>query len=195
MPFDYRGTPVAAKRRKKKASAAPTAACSAQATPADASSVLDSSAQKMAKKKKKKRPAEGRADLLDGAACAASSSTSVEPVEAAATTSKADALDDIFASLPGKKAARDAQKRVREEQEALDEVAAAAAAKKRLSRQLPRDPIFGEAYDPEAVVNPMLAPVHRVDQPTGYNVYKAHALGLGRGGDTALCPFDCKCCY
>ena len=35
----------------------------------------------------------------------------------------------------------------------------------------------------------------QVDQTSGYNVYKAHALGLGRGGGTPLCPFDCKCCY
>ena len=35
----------------------------------------------------------------------------------------------------------------------------------------------------------------RFDQPSGLNVYKAHALGLGRGGGTPLCPFDCDCCF
>ena len=58
-----------------------------------------------------------------------------------------------------------------------------------------RDPIFGEEYDPDAPINPMKARVHRFDNPSGLNVYKAHALGLGLGGGTALCPFDCDCCF
>ena len=106
---------------------------------------------------------------------------------------KADGLDDIFAVLPGKKAARDAKRRAREEEEALEaaEAEAAAAARPRMER----DPIFGEEYDPSARVDPMSARVHRFDNQSGYNVYKAHALGLGRGGGTPACPFDCMCCF
>ena len=61
--------------------------------------------------------------------------------------------------------------------------------------ELVYDPVFGEAYDPNALVDPQQARVHRIDKDSGFNVYKAHHLGLGRGGDTPLCPFDCKCCY
>ena len=29
----------------------------------------------------------------------------------------------------------------------------------------------------------------------GYKVYKLEELGVGKGGDTDLCPFDCDCCF
>ena len=37
--------------------------------------------------------------------------------------------------------------------------------------------------------------VHRFDQATGLPVYKYTALLVGDGGGTALCPFDCNCCF
>lgn len=29
----------------------------------------------------------------------------------------------------------------------------------------------------------------------GFNIYSQDELRIGLGGDTADCPFDCKCCY
>ena len=254
-----------AKRRKKKAGAA-AAVCSTEVVPPPAASEVrpEGSVTKTVKKKKKKKSAAGGTGLMDGAACAASSSSVIEPVAVEAAAPKEDGLEGIFGALSEKKAVRDAKRRVREEEEAEEAAAAAAAAKKaaKEARSLPRDSVFGEAYDPNVAFNPMSAPIHRVrwhgqkwdvpmlgaalrpaarrlpwllsglggapglsvgapwarreagqarpkfargsiplpltlqvDQTSGYNVYKAHALGLGRGGDTSLCPFDCKCCY
>lgn len=39
------------------------------------------------------------------------------------------------------------------------------------------------------------APVERIDAESGLPVYKAHLLKVGEGGGTALCPFDCDCCF
>ena len=254
-----------AKRRKKKAGAA-APVCSTEVVPLPAASEVrpEGSVTKTVKKKKKKKSAAGGTGLMDGAACAASSSSVIEPVAVEAAAPKEDGLEGIFGALSEKKAVRDAKRRVREEEEAEEAAAAAAAAKKaaKEARSLPRDSVFGEAYDPNVAFNPMSAPIHRVrwhgqkwdvpffgaalrpaarrlpwllsglggapglsvgapwarreagqaqpkfargsiplpltlqvDQTSGYNVYKAHALGLGRGGDTSLCPFDCKCCY
>ena len=160
---DFRGTPVPAKRRKKKASAAASAVCSAQAAPPAAGAVRpDGSAKKTVKKKKKRSAAGGGS--IDGAACAEFSSRFTEPVTVAPVAAKE--VDDIFASLTDKKAVRDAKRRDREEQEAQDEADQVAAAKKaaRLLRSLPRDSVFGEAYDPDAAFDPMKAPIHRVCQ-------------------------------
>ena len=30
--------------------------------------------------------------------------------------------------------------------------------------------------------------------PEGLPVYDPDELGIGKGGDTAACPFDCECC-
>lgn len=29
----------------------------------------------------------------------------------------------------------------------------------------------------------------------GYRIYTAEELGIGKGGGTADCPFDCDCCF
>jgi hypothetical protein len=29
----------------------------------------------------------------------------------------------------------------------------------------------------------------------GWRIYTPDELGIGKGGDTAECPFDCKCCF
>ena len=44
------------------------------------------------------------------------------------------------------------------------------------------------------IVNPE-APLERIDAESGLPVYKAHLLKVGEGGGTALCPFDCNCCF
>ena len=102
--------------------------------------------------------------MMDGAVCAASSSSAIEPVAVAAIAPKEDGLEGIFASFTEKKAARDAKRKAREEEEEAEAAAAAAAAKKaaKEARSLPRDSVFGEAYDPNVAFNPMSAPIHRV---------------------------------
>ena len=153
-------TPKPAKRRKKKAGVAAAAVC--DATPA-ARVVRESSVEKTVKKKKKKKAAAGTG-LMDRAVCAASSSSAIEPRAVAAIATKEDGLEGIFASLTEKKAARDAKRKVREEEEAAEAAAAAAAAKKaaKEARDLPRDSVFGEVYDPNTPFDPMSAPIHRV---------------------------------
>ena len=149
-----------AKRRKKKAGVAAAAVC--DATPA-ARVVREGSVEKTVKKKKKKKAGAGTG-LMDRAVCAASSSSAIEPRAVAAIATKEDGLEGIFASLTEKKAARDAKRKVREEEEAAEAVAAAAAAKKaaKEARDLPRDSVFGEVYDPNTPFDPMSAPIHRV---------------------------------
>ena len=116
-------------------------------------------------------------------------------------------LDDIFGALGAKRKAAAA---------AVAEAAAAAACaaaarggggiaggggkKKKMkgepggsSREI--DPVFGEDYDLDRAIDPQNAKVHRHDAASGLRVFKAHDLGLGRGGGTPLCPFDCKCCF
>ena len=109
-----------------------------------------------------------------------------------------DDIDDIFDGFSAAKqlkAQRALEKqRLQEEQEA----AAAKAAKQREAqarKSMVRDPVFGEMYDASRPIDPMSARVHRFDSTSGLNVYKAHALGLGHGGNTRLCPFDCSCCF
>ena len=29
----------------------------------------------------------------------------------------------------------------------------------------------------------------------GLPIYTEESLGIGQGGNTALCPFDCECCF
>lgn len=29
----------------------------------------------------------------------------------------------------------------------------------------------------------------------GFNIYTEEELNIGKGGNTADCPFDCNCCY
>lgn len=66
---------------------------------------------------------------------------------------------------------------------------------RRRKRERVIDPVFGEEYDLDGAVDPQNAQVHRIDRASGFNVYKVHHLGIGRGGGTPLCPFDCRCCF
>ena len=107
-------------------------------------------------------------------------------------------FDELFGGLVASK--RVARERAAETAKAEAEAAAIAQANAKRDRQQnrqyrERDSVFGEEYDPDVKINPMKAKVHRFDNPSGLNVYKAHALGLGRGGGTPLCPFDCNCCF
>jgi len=162
------------------------------------------------KKQKKKKKMQATRPLPAAAAPTMGSSSSASEPEAekrkrslqstdadsfATTGSAADDMDDIFGGLSAAKQA----KRAREAQAAREAAEAAKAEAKRAKaharREMVRDPVFGEEYDQSMTVDPMSARVHRFDQPSGLNVYKAHHLGLGRGGDTPLCPFDCSCCF
>lgn len=46
----------------------------------------------------------------------------------------------------------------------------------------------------ELNINNLVKPV-RFDSESGLPVYSAAQLGIGRGGNTPLCPFDCDCCF
>mmetsp|Transcript_8312 Transcript_8312/g.16416 ORF Transcript_8312/g.16416 Transcript_8312/m.16416 type:complete len:260 (+) Transcript_8312:427-1206(+) len=105
----------------------------------------------------------------------------------------ADDLDDIFATLGPKRARRDAERAALKEEDAKAEKRERARAEKKRKRVV--DPVFGEEYDIDRAIDPQNAKVHRFDSQSGLRVFKAHDLGLGRGGDTPLCPFDCKCCF
>jgi hypothetical protein len=54
--------------------------------------------------------------------------------------------------------------------------------------------IIKSRYNSSQIVNPE-APLERIDPESGLPVYKAHILKVGDGGGTALCPFDCACCF
>ena len=117
---------------------------------------------------------------------------------ATAAASSAGEMDDIFGGLSSAK--RDARARAEvaaaaAEAAAREKAAARDAGARASARQLVRDPIFGEEYDPARQLDPMRARVYRFDRKSGLNVYKAHDLGLGHGGGTPLCPFDCQCCF
>jgi hypothetical protein len=144
------------------------------------------------KEKKRKRQAEDRCSASKVAAAA--SSAAAAP---GLTEDEADGIDDIFGGLAAaKQQARDrAAAAAAADAEAEAERAKAARRDARARRHVERDSVFGEEYDPSMPINPMSARVHRFDNPSGLNVYKAHALGLGRGGGTPLCPFDCSCCF
>lgn len=140
------------------------------------------------------------------ASSAAAPSAKVKPAASSVTASSAAAegqkrkgkgdamLDDLFASLAPKKAERREEQQRASAKQAAEKAAADKAAKAKKKEKVV-DPVFGEEYDLDSMVNPQVARVHRIDQRSGLNVYKAHHLGLGRGGYTQLCPFDCTCCF
>ena len=103
-----------------------------------------------------------------------------------------DDMDVLFGGLSAaKRAARERAEAAAEaaEAEAAEaERAKVAARRAKHKREVVRDSVFGEEYDLDRVVQPNAAMVHRFDRSSGLNVYKAHDLGLGRGGGTPLCP-------
>ena len=152
------------------------------------SATADCSAESKSSKKKRKR-AEAAA-----AAVAATGAMS----DRAAARDEADAgLDDIFGGLSSAKSAAKKRAEASAAAEANAWAAEKAAREKARAnrRNMVVDPIFGEAYETDGPIDPNSARVHRFDRGSGLNVYKAHALGLGHGGGTALCPFDCTCCF
>ena len=105
-----------------------------------------------------------------------------------------DGFDSLFAGLSAAK--RLARERAEAKEQAAAEQAQAARQEARArKRNTIKDPVFGEEYEVGNMVNPQHARVHRFDNSSGLNVFKAHALGLGQGGGTPLCPFDCNCCF
>ena len=147
MPIDFSGALAPAKKkRKKKTSMASAAAVELRPPTANSTLAIGAASDgQSAKKTKRKKERAGGADKDPSAYGSAGPSLVAASQDSTGRGIKSSAalLDDLFASLPGKKAMRDAKKREREEQEALD---GAAAAKKKLPRKLPRDPIFGEEY-------------------------------------------------
>jgi len=151
--------------------------------PSSSAAAEDTVASKPSKKKKRK--------LREQPAPASA------PADRSAASRDVDDLDDIFGGLKEKRARAQqraaAQAQAEAEREARSKARASASASE--SGGLVQDPVFGESYDPRKKVRPQHARVHRIDRPSGLNVYKAHDLGLGHGGGTPLCPFDCSCCF
>lgn len=148
-----------------------------------------------AKKRKKPRAAASNAQKSAAAQAACSNaSPATSKSKTSVDTRVANDIDEIFGTLTARKEEREAVRQAK----AADQAAAAKEAQKRKKQRRSNmvcDNVFGEAYDLNAVIDPQNAKVHRVDRDSGFNVYKAHHLGLGRGGGTPLCPFDCKCCF
>lgn len=91
-------------------------------------------------------------------------------------------IDDLFQTLKTAKK----EKRLK-----IDAEATAAEIVIRADRAKSKALTAGEKFkhkSPEA-------PVHRIDAASGLPVYKAALLRAGDGGGTALCPFDCDCCF
>ena len=178
--------------RKQRALPLPSQHAPGRPEPA-AAAASEAGSQPAVGKKRRRKAAAAAAASAPPAAAAASAST------AAAGGADDGGLDDLFGGLVStKRAARERAAAAAEEEARA--VAARLKAAKREARERNkdgrmRDPVFGEEYDLSATINPQKASVHRFDNASGLNVYKAHALGLGRGGDTPLCPFDCSCCF
>ena len=150
-------------------------------------------------KKKRKCNTGGQGDSSQGGMAAlpgvdAQAQTPAAVANSRAASDSTNALDDIFGGMSAKKAVRDAERAAKE---AEAEAIAKAERKAKKARQAERmkDNVFGEEYPTDFVFDPQNAKVHRFDRESGFNVFKAHHLGLGHGGNTPLCPFDCKCCY
>lgn len=111
---------------------------------------------------------------------------------AACSSAESAELDDIFATRPAMVPAR---AEATATSAATDAPRGSAKRRKKGGGGTHADPVFGEEYDLDAAIDPQNARVHRYDSASGLRVFKAHALGLGRGGGTPLCPFDCKCCF
>ena len=98
-----------------------------------------------------------------------------------------ETLDDIFGGLANARH-RDAKRQAAEEAErARSERRRRRRRRAKPPSELVRDPIFGEVYeaDPSTRRTPS---VRRHDRESGLRVFKAHALGLGRGGGSAALP-------
>ena len=147
------------------------------------------------KKKKKKQPAMSLPSFASSSASGAKRKLDAATGSSSSAVKATAELDDIFSALPAAKQAKREREAVAAR--AADDAAKAEAkkAKAHVRRDIVRDPVFGEEYDPSCTINPQSARVHRFDNPSGLNVYKAHHLGLGKGGNTPQCPFDCWCCF
>jgi hypothetical protein len=115
-----------------------------------------------------------------------------EIAEAAATTeggdtqNTVDAVDDIFAVAKNKAARKAARKEqgAAEQGTLLEIQAARLKALSEAGRAANR--LKGED-SPQPL---------RFDPEMGMNIYSVKDLKIGAGaGDSALCPFDCKCCF
>ncbi len=117
--------------------------------------------------------------------------------------SAAAAIDDIFA-----KAKRRKQEQKQEEREAKEAKAAEAAAEKRKRGEGSRErggsasagkfqaPPPGE-YDAARDDIDLEADLGRRRKKTneGFRIFSEAELRINGGGGTALCPFDCNCCF
>lgn len=130
-----------------------------------------------------------KASSVDKSGKGSITKTKVEAVEKPAKV-ETDIIDSLFDDFKSKKKTKQAK-------EEADKV------KKKRKEQKVEDiedsssnsyGIIKSDYHPVVIVNPE-APLERIDKESGLPVYKAHLLKVGEGGGTALCPFDCNCCF
>lgn len=92
-------------------------------------------------------------------------------------------IDDIFAA--GKLKRAKVQEK-RQAEEAAKEREQKRSEAKRRARDVERMETKRRRNNPKPI---------RVDAESGLPVYTEEALGIGKGGGTPDCPFDCNCCF
>lgn len=103
-------------------------------------------------------------------------------------------IDDLFDSLKKKKAEKlDAEAAEREEKK-IRKKAEKLEQKQSIEHETSSSYGLISSDLASKIISPE-APLERIDAESGLPVYKAHLLKVGEGGGTALCPFDCDCCF
>ncbi|GLD95716.1 hypothetical protein PINS_up004394 [Pythium insidiosum] len=168
----------------KKPAAEPTKPTSAPAAPLAVKKASDGSDEVLKSKKKKKKSKKSK---TDGEGVSTASKT-----EAKLSESGSGDIDDLFQSLKTKKQESEKAAELKKRDEELQK------RKARKEREQLDDEIKRlEAQNTNVTAmqgqNPDPRPV-RYDED-GLPIYTEASLQIGKGGDTADCPFDCWCCF
>jgi len=98
-------------------------------------------------------------------------------------------IDDIFGE--GRKKSQEKQKaREKQEEEEKRRIENEARAKDEMKVALGLQ--RKSKYRTDGIDDPKIV---RKRTEEGFRIYKEDELHMNRGGKTALCPFDCDCCY
>lgn len=119
-----------------------------------------------AKKKKNKKKTKKGTDVIVGVP-----ETKPAPQDEEEEEEEEDDIDNIFADVASKVAAK---------------VAAAKKVRKPEVHVQPKDDDFFDSRGKNA---------QKRKKIEGVSVYSLDELGVGKGGETDLCPFDCTCCH
>lgn len=119
---------------------------------------------------------------------------------AASAADDDDELDDIFSRKPAPKAGEtgeedsDADELNAEEDEEESGTAANQATLRRIRARMASAP-QGPPPDDLGFTRGGASAAGVKRTAEGYKIYHIDDLGMGKGGDTPLCPFDCQCCF